>query len=74
MSVLSADLMIIPMKHYILFTCSLFVIGITPDQTTVYAEFYHGLLPQTTVYCGLGVGYSYSDMTNYFKLNNYWKF
>ena len=33
------------------------------------------LLPQTMVklcvYHGLGGGYSYSNMTNYFKMNNY---
>ena len=58
----------------------LYNIGITPDQTTVYVEFYHGLrlLPQTMVklcvYHSLGGGYSYSNMTNYFKMNNYCKF
>ena len=54
------------------------IIGITPDQTMVYAEFYHGLLPQTMVkFCicrGLEGGYSYSNMINYFKMNNYCKF
>ena len=53
-------------------------IGITPDQTTVYVEFYHGLLLQTIlkfcVYRGLGGDYSYSNMTNYFKMTNYSKF
>ena len=57
-----------------------YIIGITPDQTMVYAEFYHGLrlLPQAMVkfcvYRGLGGGFSYSNMTDYFKLNNYYKF
>ena len=53
-------------------------IGITPSQTKLCAEFYHGLLHQTIlkfcVYCGLGGGYSYSNMANYFKLNKYCKF
>ena len=49
----------------------------------VYAEFYHdlslgGLLPQIMVkfclYHGVGGGYSYSNMTNNFKMNNYCKF
>ena len=57
--------------------CSV-IIGITPDQTTVYAEFYYDLLLQTMVkfcvYRGLGGDYSYSNMTNYFKMNNYSKF
>ena len=26
------------------------------------------------VYCGFGGGYSYSNMTNYFKMNNHCKF
>ena len=39
-------------------------IGITPDQTTV--KFW--------VYRGFGGCYSYSNMTNYFKMNNYCKF
>ena len=62
------------------FICSeqIFNIGITPNQTMVYAEFYHGLLPETMVkfcvYRGLGGGYSYSNMTNYFKMHNYCKF
>ena len=47
----------------------------------IYAEFYHGLrglMLQTMlkfcVYRGFGGGYFYSNMTNYFKMNNYAKF
>ena len=47
----------------------MYIIGVTPDQTMVYTEFYHDLRLQI-----LKAKPSYSNMTNYFKLNNYYKF
>ena len=51
-----------------------------PNQTTVYTEFYIFVRhmkkqPQTMVkFCVLSGHYSYSNMTNYFKMNYYCKF